>query len=177
MLLKLQMKTRKKVVLLGLFGLGLFITIIQIIRIQTVKRLSNYIDSAPLILWSAVENNLGITVANVPTLAPLVKYYNERSRYGSRGRSGRTGYTVDVESRHTMQTWKSGRTPMSRVSRLSRVLESRSVHEVANAGSFETRAVSRANDSTESIMGNSDRANDSPPPGIVKKVEVLVTRS
>jgi hypothetical protein len=72
-LVKSRIQTRKKLILLGLFGLGLFITIIQIIRIQTVKQLANYVDSAPLILWSAVENNLGIIVANVPTLAPLVK--------------------------------------------------------------------------------------------------------
>ncbi|KAJ4302085.1 hypothetical protein N0V88_002221 [Collariella sp. IMI 366227] len=78
-LISARIQNRKKLVLLGLFGLGVFITIIQIIRIMTVKRLANYIDSAPLILWSTVENNLGIIVANVPTLAPLVKCYNERS--------------------------------------------------------------------------------------------------
>jgi hypothetical protein len=87
-LLQSRIQTRKKLVLLGLFGLGIFITVIQIIRIQTVAQLSNYTDSAPLILWSTVENNLGIIVANVPTLAPLVKYYSERSsRGGSRGGS------------------------------------------------------------------------------------------
>ncbi|KAG7289436.1 hypothetical protein NEMBOFW57_005807 [Staphylotrichum longicolle] len=90
-LVKSRIQTRKKLILLGLFGLGLFITIIQIIRIQTVKQLSNYIDSAPLILWSAVENNLGIIVANVPTLAPLVKYYNERSSRGA-GSNSRPTY-------------------------------------------------------------------------------------
>ncbi len=86
-LLKSRIQTRKKLILLGLFGLGVFITVIQIVRIQTVKQLANYIDSAPLILWSAVENNLGIIVANVPTLAPLVKYYNERSSKGAAGYS------------------------------------------------------------------------------------------
>ncbi|KAH6626795.1 hypothetical protein B0J18DRAFT_150542 [Chaetomium sp. MPI-SDFR-AT-0129] len=79
---KSHLQTRKKLILFGLFGLGIFITVIQIIRIQTVKQLVNYVDSAPLILWSSVENNLGIIVANVPTLAPLVKYYNVRSSRG-----------------------------------------------------------------------------------------------
>ncbi|KAK4240144.1 hypothetical protein C8A03DRAFT_31709 [Achaetomium macrosporum] len=94
-LLKSRIQTRKKLILLALFGLGLFITVIQIIRIQTVKRLVHYTDSAPLILWSAVENNLGIIVANVPTLAPLVKYYHERSSHGgSKGNTagGPSGY-------------------------------------------------------------------------------------
>ena len=96
-LVKSRIQTRKKLILLGLFGLGVFITVIQIVRIQTVKQLANYIDSAPLILWSAVENNLGIIVANVPTLAPLVKYYNERGSKGAAGynsgnrRTGGTG--------------------------------------------------------------------------------------
>jgi hypothetical protein len=122
-LLKSHIQTRRKLILLGLFGLGVFITVIQIIRIQTVKKLANYIDSAPLILWSTVENNLGIIVANVPTLAPLVKYYNER---GSRGGAGynntsgnakRTGGGTgmngqsgagNVGSRYANGTWKSG---------------------------------------------------------------------
>lgn len=81
-LLQSRLQKRKKLILFGLFGLGIFITVIQIIRIQTVKQLVNYVDSAPLILWSSVENNLGIIVANVPTLAPLVKYYNVRSSRG-----------------------------------------------------------------------------------------------
>ncbi|KAK4100116.1 hypothetical protein N658DRAFT_428256 [Parathielavia hyrcaniae] len=96
-LAKSRLQTRKKVILLGLFGLGIFITVIQIIRIQTVKHLANYIDSAPLILWSNVENNLGIIVANVPTLAPLVKYYHEhhtskRNTTDGGGGGGRGAY-------------------------------------------------------------------------------------
>ncbi|KAL2195082.1 hypothetical protein P885DRAFT_70667 [Corynascus similis CBS 632.67] len=93
-LLQSRIQTRKKVILLGLFGLGTFITVIQILRIQTVKQLENYVDSAPLILWSTVENNLGIMCANVPTLAPLVKYYNERTSRGSRTPYGAAGSNV-----------------------------------------------------------------------------------
>ena len=130
-LLKSRIQTRKKLILLGLFGLGVFITVIQIIRIQTVKQLANYIDSAPLILWSTVENNLGIIVANVPTLAPLVKYYNERGSrgvgggyssgerrtggpgtgaYAHGGGNSRTGTAGggNVGSRYANGTWKSG---------------------------------------------------------------------
>ncbi len=59
-LLRSHVQKRKKLALLGLLALGIFITIIQAIRIQTVKNLANYLDSASLIKWSAVENNLGI---------------------------------------------------------------------------------------------------------------------
>ncbi|KAI7785106.1 integral membrane protein [Diaporthe eres] len=104
-LMSLKMQNRRKVVLLGLFGLGIFITIIQIIRIQTVKRLVVYTDSAPLIMWSAVEANLGVIVASVPCLSPLIKYFRERSTTGSKGKSGGTGYQVG--SQYALRTWKS----------------------------------------------------------------------
>lgn len=59
-LVRSHIQKRKKFALLGLLALGTFITIIQVIRIQTVKSLSNYLDSARLVMWSTVENNLGI---------------------------------------------------------------------------------------------------------------------
>jgi hypothetical protein len=86
-LLRSHIQKRKKVALLGLLALGTFITIIQIIRIRTVKNLANYLDSASLIMWSTVENNLGITVASIPTLAPLFKYYAEKTHRGSTANS------------------------------------------------------------------------------------------
>ncbi|KAK0735443.1 hypothetical protein B0T21DRAFT_348933 [Apiosordaria backusii] len=160
-LVKSRIQNRKKLVLLGLFGLGLFITVIQIIRIQTVKQLVNYVDSAPLILWSAVENNLGIIVANVPTLAPLVKYYNEKSTGGSGMRSKKTGYaSQDIGSRYAMRTWKSHR---------SKALELGSVHDATDGtGSFEGHVV-KGNNSTEMILDHEL--------GITKKVEVVITRN
>lgn len=81
-LLESHIQDRKKFVLLGLFGLGIFITIIQLVRIQTIRRLVNPIDTAPLILWSTVENNLGVIIAVIPTLGPLVKYFNENANIG-----------------------------------------------------------------------------------------------
>ncbi len=89
-LLKVQIQKRKKFVLLGLLATGIFITIIQIFRIQTVVRLANYLDSAPLIMWSAIENNLGVIVACIPTLSPLIRYFSEKSRTGT-GTGGGTG--------------------------------------------------------------------------------------
>ncbi|KAK3988363.1 hypothetical protein QBC44DRAFT_104642 [Cladorrhinum sp. PSN332] len=155
-LLKSRIQTRKKLVLLGLFGLGLFITVIQIIRIQTVKQLANYLDSAPLILWSAVENNLGIIVANVPTLAPLVKYYNEKSQASNQ----RSGYPNEIGSRYANNTWKSNRTPKG--------MELGSSHDDTEMGSFEGHIVKGEASSTENILEG---------PGITKKVEVVITRN
>ncbi|KLO82552.1 integral membrane protein PTH11 [Fusarium fujikuroi] len=113
-LLKLQMPNRKKVVLLGLFAMGIFISIIQIVRIQTIKSLSNLLDSAGLIKWSMVENNLGIIVACVPTLAPLVRYFSEQSRVGSRSRSksqNNSGYALQSTYRKNLSR-RSGLQPL-----------------------------------------------------------------
>ena len=60
LLLNSRLPTRQKVVLIGLFTLGFFITICQLIRILTIKSLKNYIDSSMLIMWSMVELNLGV---------------------------------------------------------------------------------------------------------------------
>lgn len=105
-LLGLKMQNRRKLVVLGLFGLGVFITVIQIIRIQTVARLTVSTDSAPLIMWSAVENNLGIMVACVPCLSPLVKYFKERTTNASRRKTGRSGAGYQIGSQYALQTWK-----------------------------------------------------------------------
>jgi hypothetical protein len=84
-LLKTQIPVKKKVILFGLFSLGTFITIIQIIRIQTTHSLANYLDSSSLIMWSMVENNLGIIIASIPPLSPLVRSWREKTTKGSSG--------------------------------------------------------------------------------------------
>src|SRR6478752_4423201 len=90
-LLRSQVPKRKKFVLLGLFGLGVFVTAIQIIRIQTITNLANYLDSAKSITWSIVECSIGIIIACVPTLAPLVRYFAEKSPIGTGGSSQSRG--------------------------------------------------------------------------------------
>ncbi|KAK0635727.1 hypothetical protein B0T17DRAFT_54188 [Bombardia bombarda] len=159
-LLKSHIQSRRKVVLLGLFGLGMFITIIQIIRIQTVNKLVNYTDSAPLILWSTVENNLGVIVACVPTIAPLVKYFNERTSRGATtsSRNRRSGYPHNVGSRYAMHTWKSNRTRGGNGAE-----ELDSGIDYTETGSVENHAKTN---STECIIES----------GITKKTEVTITR-
>lgn len=94
-LLKSSIQKRKKVVLLGLLALGTFITIIQVIRIQTISNLTNYLDSRGVIMWSSVENNLGVIVASIPTLAPLFTFFVDKTQRSSSGNSkGRALYAL-----------------------------------------------------------------------------------
>lgn len=57
---KLQLRLKQKIILAALFALGLFVTIIQIIRIFTVKDLKTYTDSKNIVIWSCVEISLGV---------------------------------------------------------------------------------------------------------------------
>ncbi|KAI3397715.1 hypothetical protein diail_10484 [Diaporthe ilicicola] len=155
-LMSLKMQNRRKVVLLGLFGLGVFITIIQIIRIQTVKRLVVYTDSAPLIMWSSVEANLGVIVASVPCLSPLIKYFRERSTVGSKGKYGGTGQQIG--SQYALRTWK-----MTHNAQEAHLGESISGHRAK----AEANAANDATDSTEYILE---------PTKIMAKTEITVTR-
>ncbi|POS68858.1 hypothetical protein DHEL01_v212748 [Diaporthe helianthi] len=155
-LMSLKMKNRRKVVLLGLFGLGIFITVIQIIRIETVKRLAVYTDSAPLIMWSTVEANLGVIVVSIPCLSPLIKYFSERSTVGSKGKSGGAEYKIG--SQYALPTWKSTNNP-----RDTYIGTSLSSHRAQAEAGVENRNT----DSTEYILE---------PTKIMARTEITVTR-
>ncbi|KXH46580.1 integral membrane protein [Colletotrichum salicis] len=114
-ILKSQIQKRKKIVLLALFILGIFVTIIQAIRIQTIKNLVNYLDSAKSIQWSVVETCIGIIISCVPTLAPMVKYFTERSRNAGStagGGGGGGGASRPKSSKYALQTWSTRRSGM-----------------------------------------------------------------
>lgn len=81
-LIMTKIRMRKKVAILGLFALGIFITIVQIVRFRAIQTLSNLLESANAITWSVVEANLGVITTCLPTLAPLFKYFSDRSRVG-----------------------------------------------------------------------------------------------
>jgi hypothetical protein len=147
-LLTSQIQKRKKIVLLGLFALGIFITIIQIFRIQTIKNLKNYLDSAKAIRWSIVEVSIGIMITCIPTLSPLVKYYHEKTRSGTGSHTRRPG------SKYVLQSWKSGTRPMG------------SQGGLEHQGN-ETRVAASENSSTENILMQG---------GITKTTDVQVTR-
>ncbi|SPB45472.1 unnamed protein product [Aspergillus niger] len=60
-----------QIALVGVFALGFFITIIQIIRIFTIKNLKTYTDSQPIVIWSDVEISLGVIITCIPTYGPF----------------------------------------------------------------------------------------------------------
>lgn len=101
-LVRSKIPRRRKSALLVLFALGVFVTAIQIIRIQTISSLSNYLDSARAIQWSIIESNIGITITCIPTLAPLVKYFSEKTRTGTGSSSKKP------ESRYALHPWRNG---------------------------------------------------------------------
>jgi hypothetical protein len=59
-LITLRLQRRQKAALVAVFALGFFVTIIQIIRIFTIKDLKTYTDSQPIVLWSVIEISLGV---------------------------------------------------------------------------------------------------------------------
>ncbi|PWY72291.1 hypothetical protein BO70DRAFT_320500 [Aspergillus heteromorphus CBS 117.55] len=69
---KLQLRLRQKIALVGVFALGFFITIIQIIRICTIRNLRTWTDSEPVVIWSDVEISLGVMITCIPTYGPLI---------------------------------------------------------------------------------------------------------
>ncbi|KAJ5454024.1 uncharacterized protein N7458_004980 [Penicillium daleae] len=72
---RLQLRLKQKLILAALFALGFFVTIIQIIRIFTVKDLKTYTDSKNIVIWSCIEVSLGVIVSCIPTYGPLFKAF------------------------------------------------------------------------------------------------------
>ncbi|KAI1764127.1 hypothetical protein GGR53DRAFT_495061 [Hypoxylon sp. FL1150] len=105
-LIKTSMSTRQKVILLGPFGLGFFITAIQIIRIQCVKSLTNPLDSGDLILWSTVETNLGIICACAPPLKPLFKRLFEQRQSKPSNDNCQSSWGDSIAPTTARQSWK-----------------------------------------------------------------------
>ncbi|THZ03652.1 hypothetical protein D6C95_03653 [Aureobasidium pullulans] len=86
---RLQLDWQRKVALLAVFSLGFFVTIVQAIRLTSIAKLATYTDSKGSIQWSAVEINLGVVVACVPTFGPLVKRFGQKVSRGSRSKVSR----------------------------------------------------------------------------------------
>lgn len=104
----MRLPQRQKTVLVFTFALGIFVTIVDVIRIYYLQQASDVVQdqitltsttqagygpdfyykaSTPL-MWSAVEVNVGIICACIPTLKPLIKQIlpsmiTDRSKTGS----------------------------------------------------------------------------------------------
>ncbi|KAI1822164.1 fucose permease [Xylaria intraflava] len=91
-LTSMRLPQKQKIILVITFTLGIFVTIVDVIRIYYLQKAINDIPAAPAnelntsfggspefafnaslaLLWSAVEVNVGIACACIPTLKPLI---------------------------------------------------------------------------------------------------------
>ncbi|KAJ5947522.1 hypothetical protein N7466_000537 [Penicillium verhagenii] len=75
-LIAIEIPRRQKAALMILFGLGGFVCITSIVRLVSLKRISDSTDptydNVGAASWSAVECNTGIICACLPTLKPLI---------------------------------------------------------------------------------------------------------
>jgi len=91
-LTSMRLPPRQKIILIITFALGIFVTIVDVIRIYYLQKAINDAPSTPssdpeasfggspefawnaslALLWSAVEVNVGIACACIPTLKPLI---------------------------------------------------------------------------------------------------------
>ncbi|KAI0868489.1 fucose permease [Hypoxylon argillaceum] len=91
-LTSMRLPPRQKIILIITFALGIFVTIVDVVRIYYLQTAINDAPSQPssdpnaafggspefawnaslALLWSAVEVNIGITCACIPTLKPLI---------------------------------------------------------------------------------------------------------
>jgi len=101
----MRLPQRQKTILVVTFALGIFVTVVDVIRIYYLQQASDdQIDlvskmefgtgfdfayyASPALMWSAVEVNVGIICACIPTLKPLIKrilpsMITDRSKTGS----------------------------------------------------------------------------------------------
>ena len=163
MLIKTQIQRKKKLILLGIFSLGTFVTAIQLIRILTIKALANYIDSSNLIMWSMVENNLGTIITCIPTLSPMVKSWREHSSSSGSRTGGPKSRRRMSQALHSLQKGTDGSANLTLGSNYGRSIspENSTTVMAGNMGN---------NGSEEFILHNLDDRN------IHKVTEVTVSR-
>ncbi|GKT66038.1 CFEM domain-containing protein [Colletotrichum tofieldiae] len=69
----MNLARRKKIAIMGMFSLGLFLTIVSIIRIPAIldfrkEPLNPTVAMMPSVIWSDIELNVGIFTACIPNL-------------------------------------------------------------------------------------------------------------
>ncbi|KFY26148.1 hypothetical protein V493_04243 [Pseudogymnoascus sp. VKM F-4281 (FW-2241)] len=78
MIMNLHIDRRKKIGLAGIFCLGIFTTFCSIMRLVQVKEIIATGDQTGLVMWATVEMTVGVTLTCLPTLLPLIKYYQDK---------------------------------------------------------------------------------------------------
>ncbi|KAF2087760.1 hypothetical protein K490DRAFT_65599 [Saccharata proteae CBS 121410] len=150
---KLQLPLARKIALIFLFSLGIFITIISIIRIESLLAISFTDPTWTLpsgLMWTVLEPELGIINANLPVIRPLLVSLFPRI-FGST-RERRSTRNTDPKK---FERLDEGAYPLAHMGDKSGAGVS-STHEVA-VGKGETGTGSR---SEESIDGGSGTGGD-----------------
>jgi hypothetical protein len=72
----LKMSATKKFYIMFMFGLGFFVTVISILRLQTLVKFAKTFnltyDNFPAVYWSSLEGCFGTVALCLPTLRPLL---------------------------------------------------------------------------------------------------------
>ena len=101
MIINLHINRRKKIALAGIFTLGIFTTFCSIMRLVQVNAILATGDQSGLVMWATVEmtvgvsynsdpprsatNTLQVTLTCLPTLLPLIKYYQDKKASTAQG--------------------------------------------------------------------------------------------
>lgn len=126
---KLQLDIRKKIGIGFLFGLGIFVTLVQILRLQTIASLQVYTESQKPVMWSMIEIHVGVIIACIPTYTPLLRRMKSKittySHSHSHGKSEPLkGDTGEVKVSNTPSFgFKSGGKSKTATSRLSAIMD------------------------------------------------------
>ncbi|OJJ79927.1 uncharacterized protein ASPGLDRAFT_158201 [Aspergillus glaucus CBS 516.65] len=75
-LARLKLPRRQKVAVVLVFGLGIFVCIVSIVRISALTELTSHNDdtryNSPAAIWSSIEANVAIICSSLPPLRPLI---------------------------------------------------------------------------------------------------------
>ncbi|KAK2770921.1 CFEM domain-containing protein [Colletotrichum kahawae] len=76
--LRLNLRWREKAEILAMFGIGIFITAVSIIRLTVLLNLRNFEnptqDAFYLHLWSYIEISVGVIIASLPAMRQLLRH-------------------------------------------------------------------------------------------------------
>ncbi|KAH8689164.1 putative plasma membrane protein Pth11-like protein [Talaromyces proteolyticus] len=109
-IVKLQLPTQQKILLCGIFAVGIFVCITSILRLSSLNIATSHHDitwnSISSSIWTIIESNLGIICACLPALQPIISgifpcirmaTYNRSYRsynYGTNRYNSRQGYNL-----------------------------------------------------------------------------------
>ncbi|GJD02198.1 CFEM domain-containing protein [Colletotrichum higginsianum] len=95
----MNLAVRKKVAIMAMFSLGLFLTIVSIIRIPAIlyfrqHPLNPTVAMVPSVIWSDIELNVGVFTASIPNIRQFfVRFILRQSEKKKRLTAARSGNT------------------------------------------------------------------------------------